>query len=160
MAGDESTARAALDADPSIMASLTREDHGRLAVTIFFEHYPAAEVMLTLGFDPAAPGIDGGTALHAACWLGNVRLVERILERGGVGLDARDPKHESTPLGWTAFGSVHRRARGADYPAVAQRLVAAGADITAVGNKLGRSLLGMAEGNTTMQDALRRLGAT
>ena len=139
---------------------LTREDHGRLAVTIFYEHFPAAEAMLTLGFDPAAPGIDGGTALHAACWVGNVRMVERLLEHGGVALDARDSTHLSTPLGWTAFGSVHRRARGADYPAVAERLVAAGADITAVGNKENRSLLSMAEGNQAMQAALRRLGAT
>jgi len=116
--------------------------------------------MLTLGFDPAAPGIDGGTALHAACWIGNVRMVGRLLERGGVGLDARDSTHGSTPLGWTAFGSVHRRAQGADYPAVAERLVTAGADITAVGNKGGLSLLEMAQGNKAMQDALRRLGAT
>ena len=90
--------------------------------------------MLRLGFDPAAPGVDGGTALHAACWVGSVRMVERLLAHGGVPLDARDPTHQSTPLGWAAFGSVHRRARGADYPAVAERLVAAGADITAVGN--------------------------
>jgi hypothetical protein len=87
-------------------------------------------------------------------------MVERILERGRVTLDARDPTHQSTPLGWTAFGSVHRRARGSDYPAVAERLVAAGADITAVGNKENRSLLSMAEGNKAMQQALRRLGAT
>lgn len=160
MSGDEPTARAVLDADPSLMTSLAREDHGRLAVTIFFEHFPAAEVMLSVGFDPAAPGIDGGTALHAACWVGNVRMVERLLERGGVPLDARDPTHGSTPLGWTAFGSVHRCAHGADYPAVAQRLVAAGADITAVGNKGGRSLLQMAGGNQAMQQAMRRLGAT
>ena len=160
MAGDEPAARAALEADPTIMASLTPDDHGRLAMTIFFEHFPAAEVMLTLGFDPAAPGIDGGTALHAACWVGHVRMVERILARGRVPLDARDPKHGSTPLGWTAFGSVHRRAGSTDYPAVAARLVAAGADITAAGNKFGRSLVSMAEGNQAMQDALRRLGAT
>ncbi|HZI81108.1 MAG TPA: hypothetical protein VFD69_16410 [Vicinamibacterales bacterium] len=160
MAGNEAAGRAELDADPSLMASLTREDHGRLAVTIFYEHFPAAEVMLTLGFDPAAPGVDGGTALHAACWVGNVPMVERLLERGGVGLDARDPTHGSTPLGWTAFGSVHRRARGSDYPAVAERLVAAGADIGAIGNKENRSLLSMAEGNKAMQQALRRLGAT
>jgi ankyrin repeat protein len=160
MAGDEPTARAVLDADPSLMSLLTREDHGRLAVTIFYEHFPAAEVMLTLGFDPAAPGIDGGTALHAACWVGNVRMIERLLARGGVPLDRRDPTHGSTPLGWTAFGAVHRRASGSDYPAVARRLVAAGADITAVGNKGGRSLLSMAEGNTAMQQALRDLGAT
>jgi hypothetical protein len=160
MAGDEAAARAALDADPSIRASLTREDHGRLAVAIFYEHFPAAEVMLRLGFDPAAPGIDGGTALHAACWVGHVRLVEQSVERGGVAGDARDPTHGGTPLGWAAFGSVNRCAPGADYPAVAERLVTAGADITAAGNKFGRSLIVMAEGNETMQATLRRLGAT
>jgi ankyrin repeat protein len=159
MAGNQPAARAELDADPRLMDSLSREDHGRLAVTIFFEHYAAAEVMLTLGFDPAAPGIDGGTALHAACWVGNVRMVERLLERGGVPLDGRDTTHGSTPLGWTAFGSVHRRAKGSDYAGVAQRLVAAGADIAAVGNKGNLSLLEMANGNKAMQDALRRLGA-
>jgi ankyrin repeat protein len=159
MSGNERAARAELDADPSLLSSLGPEDHGRLAVTIFYEHFAAADVMLSLGFDPAAPGIDGGTALHAACWVGNVRMVERLIERGGVGLDARDPTHQSTPLGWTAFGSVHRRARGADYPAVAERLVAAGADITAVGNGEGRSLTQMAEGNGAMQQALRNLGA-
>ena len=160
MAGDEAAARTELDTDASIMGSLTREDHGRLAVTIFFGHFAAAEVMLTLGFDPAAPGVDGGTALHAACWVGNVRMVERILAHGGVPLDARDPTHQSTPLGWTAFGSARRRASGGDYPAVAERLVAAGADITAVGNGHGASLVAMAEGNPAMQEALRRLGAS
>jgi hypothetical protein len=88
-----------------------------------------------------------------------VRMVERLLARGGVPLDARDPTHQSTPLGWAAFGSVHRRAAGADYPAVADRLVAAGADITAVGNGEGRTLLAGAQGNPAMQEALRRLGA-
>jgi ankyrin repeat protein len=158
-AGNEPAARTELEADPSLMASLTREDHGRLAMAIFYELFPAADVMLRLGFDPAAPGMDGGSALHAACWVGNVRMVDLLIGRGGVGLDSRDPTHQSTPLGWTAFGSVHRRARGADYPAVAARLVAAGADIAAVGNKEGRSLLSMAEGNKAMQDALRALGA-
>jgi ankyrin repeat protein len=160
MEGNEGDARRALEADPSILPSLTREDHGRLAVAVFFEHFPAADVMLALGFDPAAPGVDGGTALHAACWVGHVGLVERIVARGTVPLESRDPTHGSTPLGWTAFGSVHRCAAGADYPAVAERLVAAGADITAAGNKFARSLLSMAEGNPAMQDALRRLGAT
>jgi ankyrin repeat protein len=159
MAGDQGAAGAEMDADPSLLGSLSREDHGRLAVTIFFEHYAAAEAMLALGFDPTAPGIDGGSALHAACWVGNVRMVERLIERGGVRLDDRDPTHGSTPLGWAAFGSVHRRAKGADYPAVAHRLVAAGADITAPGNKDNLSLVTMADGNPPMQDALRGLGA-
>jgi hypothetical protein len=91
--------------------------------------------------------------------VGSVRMVEHLLARGGVSLDARDPTLQSTPLGWAAFGSVHRRAAGADYPAVADRLVAAGADITALGNGEGRTLLAMAQGNPAMQAALRRHGA-
>jgi ankyrin repeat protein len=158
-AADERTASAVLAEDPSLLSSLTREDHAHLTQAIFHERFDAADLMLRLGFDPAAPGVDGGTALHAACWVGSVRMVERLLARGVVPLDARDPTHQSTPLGWAAFGSVHRRAAGADYPAVADRLVAAGADITAVGNGAGRTLLAMAQGNPAMQEALRRLGA-
>lgn len=159
LTADEHAAKAVLAEDPSLLPSLTRQDHAHLAQAIFHERFDAADLMLTLGFDPAAPGVDGGSALHAACWVGSVRMVERLLARGGVPLDARDPTHQSTPLGWAAFGSVHRRAAGADYPAVADRLVAAGADITAVGNGAGRTLLAMAQGNPTMQEALRRHGA-
>jgi ankyrin repeat protein len=158
-AADEHAAKAVLAEAPSVLPSLTPQDHAHLARAIFHERFDAADLMLSLGFDPAAPGVDGGTALHAACWVGSVRMVERLLARGGVPLDARDPTHQSTPLGWAAFGSVHRRAAGADYPAVADRLVAAGADITAVGNGEALTLLAMAQGNPAMQDALRRHGA-
>jgi hypothetical protein len=86
-------------------------------------------------------------------------MVDQLLARGGVPLDARDPTHLSTPLGWAAFGSVHRHAPGGDYPAVIERLVSAGADITAPGNGEGLTLLEMAKGNRAMQEALRRHGA-
>ncbi len=158
-AADEPAARAVLAEDPSLLASLSLQEHAHLALAIFHERFHAAELMLRLGFDPAAPGVDGGTALHAACWVGNVQVVERLIAHGGVPLDARDPTHQSTPLGWVAFGSVHRRAAGADYPGVADRLVAACADIKAVGNGGGSTLLAMAQGNPSMQEALRRLGA-
>jgi ankyrin repeat protein len=159
LAVDGHAAKALLTEDPSLVSSLTRQEHAQLAQVIFHERFDAADLMLGFGFDPAAPGVDGGTALHAACWVGSVRMVERLIARGGVPLDARDPTHQSTPLGWAAFGSVHRRAAGADYPAVADRLVAAGADIRAVGNDAGRTVLEMAQGNPAMQEALRRHGA-
>ena len=159
LTADEHAANAVLAEDPSLLGSLTRQDHAQLAHAIFHERFDAADFMLRFEFDPAAPGVDGGTALHAACWVGSVQMVERLLARGGVPLDARDPTHQSTPLGWAAFGSVHRRAKGADYPAVADRLVAAGADIKAVGNGNGLTLLEMAHGNPAMQEALRRQGA-
>ena len=100
-----------------------------------------------------------GTALHAACWMGDVELVEAILQRGRVAVESRDPVHLSTPLGWAAFGSVHRRARGGDYSAVVDRLVAAGADINAPGNGEPLSLIAMAEGNPEVQATLRKHGA-
>jgi ankyrin repeat protein len=160
MSGDEPAARAVLAKDPSLFASLTPDDHGRLAQAVFHERFEAADLMLRLRFDPAAPGIDGGTALHAASWVGSAPMVERLLARGVIPVDARDPTHQSTPLGWAAFGSVHRRAAGGDYPAVAAMLVAAGADIAACGNGEGLTVLEMANGNPAMQEALRRLGAT
>ena len=159
LAADRDAVQAILAADPSLVPSLSPQEHGQLAHAIFDERFEAAALMLELGFDPAAPGIDGGTALHAACWVGSLPLVEQLLARGGVALDARDPLHGSPPLGWAAYGSVHRRATGGDYPAVVDRLVAAGADPLAAGNGEGLSLLDMAHGNMATQEALRRHGA-
>jgi ankyrin repeat protein len=159
LSADSAAARALVADHPALPASLPREAHGHLAQAIFHERFDAAALMLDFGFDPAAPGVDGGSALHAACWVGQVPLVERILSLDRIPIDTRDPTHGSTPLGWAAFGAVHRQARGADYPAVAAALVAAGADLTAPGNRAGRSLIEMAHGNPAMQEALRRLGA-
>ena len=160
LAGDEAGARAFIDQDPSMLASLTPADHSRLAHAIFAGRRKAADLMLRLGFDETAGGVDGGTALHAACWMGDVELVEEILRRGRVPLDSRDPVHLSTPLGWAAFGSVHRRARAGDYSAVVDQLVAAGGDINAPGNGKGMSLIAMAEGNPEVQATLRKHGAS
>ena len=161
LAADESAANAILNENPSLLTSLTRQEHAHVAYAVFHERFETADLMLRVGFDASAPatGMDGGNALHAACWVGSVRMVERVLARGGVPLDVRDPTHQSTPLGWAAFGSVHRRAAGGDYVGVVERLVTAGADITAVGNGEGRTVIEMAQGNPAMQDALRRLGA-
>jgi ankyrin repeat protein len=156
MSADEPAANALLAEDPSLLESARA--HGHLAHAILQERYEAAALMLRLGVDPAEPAGDGGTPLHAACWVGNARMVEAILGRGGVPLEVRDPEHHSTPLGWAAFGSVHRRAAGADYIAVVDRMVSAGADVTAKGGS-GATLVEMARGNAAVQEALRRHGA-
>jgi ankyrin repeat protein len=159
LSGDEARARAFIDNDPSMLTSLTRADHSRLAHAIFDGRREAAHLMLRLGFDETVGGVDGGTGLHAACWMGDVEMVEVILRRGRVPVESRDPVHFSTPLGWAAFGSVHRRAGRGDYPAVVNRLVTAGADINAPGNGEPLSLLAMAEGNPEVQAVLRKHGA-
>jgi hypothetical protein len=55
------------------------------------------------------------------------------------------------------FGSAHRRAKGADYLAAIDRLVAAGADVRALGNGANETLIQMADGNPQMQEHLRKL---
>jgi len=157
MEADADATRELLRKDPSLLASLGPGDHSLLAQAIFHGHFDAANLMLEVGFDPMARGTDGGTALHMACWMGNVSLVERLIDR--VPIDDRDPTHGSAPIGWAAFGSVHRCAKGADYVGVIDRLVAAGADVRARGNVNGRTLVDMANGNAQVQDALRRHGA-
>jgi len=84
LAGDEAGAQAFIDQDPSMLTSLTPADHSRLAHAIFDGRREAAHLMLRLGFDETAPGVDGGTALHAASWVGDVEMVEAILQRGRV----------------------------------------------------------------------------
>jgi len=157
MEADANATREMVRKDPSLPASLGPGDHSLLAQAIFHGHFDAANLMLEVGFDPMARGTDGGTALHMACWMGNVRLVERLIDR--VPIDDRDPTHGSAPIGWAAFGSVHRCAKGADYVGVIDRLVAAGADVRARGNVNDRTLVDMANGNAQVQDALRRHGA-
>ena len=45
-------------------------------------------------------------------------------------------------------------------PTSSSTIVPAGADVSAVGNRIGMTLVEMAKGNPAMQQALRRLGAT
>jgi ankyrin repeat protein len=120
--GERDTARQARDAG----VTLDPADHGRLAMAIFHEKYDAARLMLELGFDANAAGVDGGTALHAAAWMGHVELVDAILRQGTVNVNQTDPTHHATPLGWALHGSTNRRAHGANYDAVIDRLASAG----------------------------------
>lgn len=123
---DSATARELLQ-----QLTLGPGDHRALAMAVFHEQFDAAKVMLELGFDPRAGGIDGGSALHAAALVGNVELLEAILATATVDVNAPDPTHNGTPLGWAIWGSINRCAPGGDYRAVVQRLIRAGAQPTA-----------------------------
>jgi hypothetical protein len=82
-----------------------------------------------------------------------------LLKRN-VDIDALDLTHGSTPLGWAAYGSVHRRRDWGDYAGAIELLVGAGANIKNPGNKFGVTMVAMADGNPQIQEVLRRLGAS
>ncbi len=69
-----------------------------------------------------------GMLIHHACWVGNPKTVEMLLERGADPL-ARSGAEFDTPIAWAALGSNAHRVEGRDYVAVLERLLAVGAEL-------------------------------
>lgn len=86
----------------------------------------AAEAMLAAGFDVAATGGMGETALHWACFAGDLAKAKLLLAHGAP-LDLRDRQYQSLPLGWCHFAFVNQPAPQGDYLGVARALLEAGA---------------------------------
>jgi ankyrin repeat protein len=130
-------ARQILREHPGLVAELTPEDQ-RLLPDAAWGPNPrwgragdvtaAVELMLELGFDPATPGHEGGTALHCAAWEGSPDAVRAVLRypRGRALIEVRDPQFGATPLGWCCHGAQHCANPAGDHPAVARLLMQAG----------------------------------
>lgn len=125
---DGEGARAVLREHPGLMATLTPNDHRAVTDAAWNGDAPAVALMLELGFDPATPGHDAGTALHCAAWQGSGDSVAAILgvPAGRALLTTRDAHHGGTPLGWCCHGSLHGSPRG-EHARIAQLLLEAGA---------------------------------
>jgi ankyrin repeat protein len=78
-----------------------------------------------LGTSAAAPP---GTLLHHAAWVGDLRIVERLIERGADPVPLSGAEYD-TPVAWAALGSQYHAPPGRDYVAVVEDLVAAGAEL-------------------------------
>lgn len=128
--GDGEGARAVLRDNPGLMATLTPNDHRAVTDAAWNGDAPAVALMLALGFDPATPGHDAGTALHCAAWQGSGDSVAALLAHpaGRALLTTRDAHHGGTPLGWCCHGSLHGPA-GGEHTRIAQLLLAAGAPL-------------------------------
>lgn len=157
MAGDSATVATLLDQHPGLGASLPTDLASALPHAAAAGKLEAVRLMLQAGFPIDARGQDTGSALHLACWHGHLEIVRLLL--GLLPLEARDEVHGSTPLGWAAHGSVWCRRPGADYPAIVEALLEAGADVHATANKNGVTLLAMADKRKDVRSVLLRYGA-
>jgi ankyrin repeat protein len=128
--GDEAIARGLVADDPGLVDRLTDAERGD-AIVLAAERGDTAtvELMLDLGFPADTGGGDnGGTALHAAAYVGSPETVRLLLARG-ADIEARDTTWDSTPLDWAKVGSGQRQRSNPrpDWGATVRLLLEAGA---------------------------------
>lgn len=90
----------------------------------------AAAFLLSKGADIGTPGHQGATALHDAACRGDLAMLDFLLERRAP-LEVHNA-YGGTPLDAAVYMAVNLPTPGVDYPAVAARLLAAGAELAAV----------------------------
>ena len=112
---DVEAARAVVREHPGLVASLSAQDQRAITDAAWDGDAPAVALMLELGFDPATPGHDSGTALHCASWQGSAATVAVLLSapQGRALLTVRDAHHNDMPLGWCRHGATHGPRGGA-----------------------------------------------
>lgn len=125
---DVEAARALVREHPHLVASLDVRDHRAITDAAWDGDAPAVELMLELGFDPATPGHDSGTALHCAAWQGSADTVRVLLDSppGRALIAQRDAHHQGTPLGWCRHGADNGPRNG-DFVTVERLLLECGA---------------------------------
>ncbi len=127
---DAAMAHAVIAEHPDVVAALHPDEQRAISDAAWEGNAAAVTLMLSLGFDPATPGHDAGTALHCAAWEGSVDTVSALLAHASARalLAMRDARYQATPLGWCCHGSLHGPRHGA-HAAVARRLLDAGATL-------------------------------
>lgn len=131
--GDDETVRALLAQDSGLMSAMKAMDCGLLAKMAWRGNTQAVRTMLAAGFDVAATGRHGETALHNAAWMGYAEMIDMLL-RAGAPTDVVESRFNTTPLGWAIHGSFHSvdgegrpLAPGADHARIVEAILRAGA---------------------------------
>lgn len=140
-AGDGGGAKRMAEAHPGIVDELSPEEQRALPDAAERGNMDAVRIMLGLGFDPAARGTHGGTALHWAAWRGDAEMARLLIERNAP-LELRCHDFQCTPLAWAAHGSDNSHRADGDYLETARALVDAGAVID-LRNNAGEWLIPM-----------------
>ncbi len=146
--GDKGTFDALLARRPDLAQTLSEDERHKLVEAAENNNNEAVRLMLAAGWPTDSRGLESGTALHIAAWLGNAEMVRELL-RHGAPLDIRGDKYDMTPLGWALHGSEHswRKDKG-DYAATVEALLDAGAAAPELAEDL--------EASEPVRDVLRR----
>lgn len=125
--GRDTDAERVVQANPGILTALGPSERDALGLAVTRNSVETVRLMARLGWPLTQEGEWGGTPLHWAAWHGRTEMVE-LLIAAGAPINVRDTRYGSSPLAWCCHGSRYcDRANDDDYPAIANRLLDAGA---------------------------------
>jgi len=133
---DSETAWSVLRSYPDIVNRIGPERGRLLDIAVVQNRFAAVKLMAKLGFDLAAFGSRGASALHHAAWHGHPQIVQLLIEFHAP-VNVREAIYGTSPLAWAAHGSASSknwRQGDDDYCAVVESLIDAGADYAAACN--------------------------
>ena len=105
-AADRAAAEAVIARHPEVVSNL-RPDQARLIADKAHANDSAAvTLMIDVGFDARARGVDGFEAIRWAVFLGNADLTRRLLQHNPP-LNTPDPSYGGTLLGNCLYGALH-----------------------------------------------------
>lgn len=117
----------------------------------------AVKLLLRAGMDPTVTTPHAGTALHAACWRGQLKCVVVLAEV--TPLEIVDSYFGATPLSWACHGSNWCRNPQGDYPAIVRHLLEVGARVDVPANKQGATMMDLAGNREDVKAILIEFGA-
>jgi len=127
--GDEAAFQSLLTNHPGLAQSLSDDQRRKIVAAAEANNTQAVRLMLVAGWPVDVRGGMGGTALHFASWHGNTEMIRELLKRYPP-LEATDPSHGDTPLGWALHGSRKSWERhNGDYAVAVEMLLQAGAKV-------------------------------
>jgi ankyrin repeat protein len=103
---DRESATALATAHPDLVRSLAPEQMRLIADRAYANDFDSVNVMIDLGFDTLARGVDRWEPLRWAAFHGNAEMVRRLLTcRAPIGLP--DETYGGPPLGQCLYGALH-----------------------------------------------------
>jgi hypothetical protein len=123
---DRAVAEAIVAGYPQVVATLTPDQMRLICDKAHADEAAAVFLMLDLGFDPLARGVDDWEPLRWAAFHGNAEMTRRLLQYNPP-INVPDPSYEGTPLGQCLYGAVHGWSRDSgDFATTVRLLLDAG----------------------------------
>lgn len=123
---DHAVAEAIVAGYPGIVATLSPDDQRLIADKAHANDAAAVGLMLDVGFDPLARGVDKWEPIRWAAFHGNAEMIKRLLAYSPP-INVPDPSYGGTLLGACIYGSVHGwHSKTGDFATTARLLIEAG----------------------------------